>query len=202
MLKIRLNETNDNPMTKGIFHSIQGKGAFEWLTEDQTENLDVEYYWNRSGEKIISPLFDKLYEKQKSGDVDDALSLLSDILIRKYGDKWNHLYDALMNTTYNPIENYSSHEKESVSSRIEVTSEGDADTYAFNDSSSTPQAKATSTQTSQGSADDNVRVMEKSGNIGVTTNQQMLSSEIELRKWNFYISMMADIDETLCLSVY
>lgn len=40
------------------------------------------------------------------------------------------------------------------------------------------------------------------GNIGVTTNQQMISEELELRKRFFYETVFADLDKYLCLSIY
>lgn len=46
------------------------------------------------------------------------------------------------------------------------------------------------------------RQLERSGNIGVTTSQQMAESEIALWKWNFYDSIMRDIDSMLTLSIY
>ena len=42
-----------------------------------------------------------------------------------------------------------------------------------------------------------------SGNIGVTTNQQMLESEMELRfKWNFFESIFKDVDNILTVNIY
>ena len=40
------------------------------------------------------------------------------------------------------------------------------------------------------------------GNIGVTTSQQMLESEFEVRKHDFYQIMFNDIDSILCLKIY
>lgn len=40
------------------------------------------------------------------------------------------------------------------------------------------------------------------GNIGVTTNQQMISEELELRKRFFFETVFADLDKYLCLSIY
>lgn len=40
------------------------------------------------------------------------------------------------------------------------------------------------------------------GNIGVTTNQQMINEEIELRKNFFYNEIFSDVDRLLCLSIY
>lgn len=49
---------------------------------------------------------------------------------------------------------------------------------------------------------ENEREMTRSGNIGVTTSQQLLQSEIELWEWNFFNQVFTDIDSTLCLLIY
>ena len=41
-----------------------------------------------------------------------------------------------------------------------------------------------------------------SGNIGVATSQQMLESEINLWKWNFFNNIFKDIDKVLCINIY
>lgn len=46
------------------------------------------------------------------------------------------------------------------------------------------------------------RTLTRSGNIGVTTSQQMIMSEIELWKWNFFKDVFEDIDSICCLDVY
>lgn len=48
----------------------------------------------------------------------------------------------------------------------------------------------------------NVHTFNRSGNIGVTTSQQMIESELELRKKQFYSIVYSDIVNHLCLSVY
>ena len=42
----------------------------------------------------------------------------------------------------------------------------------------------------------------RSGNIGVTTSQQMLQAELDLRVYDFYESIFADVDKILCERVY
>lgn len=44
--------------------------------------------------------------------------------------------------------------------------------------------------------------LERSGNIGVTTSQQMLESELKLREYDFYKTIYKDIDSILCLGIY
>lgn len=44
--------------------------------------------------------------------------------------------------------------------------------------------------------------LHRHGNIGVTTNQQMINEELELRKHFFYETVFADLDKYLTLSIY
>lgn len=46
------------------------------------------------------------------------------------------------------------------------------------------------------------RELKRSGNIGVTTSQQMLESEIALWDWNFVNSIFDDIDTVLTINIY
>ena len=48
----------------------------------------------------------------------------------------------------------------------------------------------------------NGRTLTRKGNIGVTTTQQMMESEIRLWQWNFYESVFKDIDSVLTLYIY
>ena len=42
----------------------------------------------------------------------------------------------------------------------------------------------------------------RSGNIGVTTSQQMAESDIQLWRWNFFYEVFADIDKIFTISTY
>lgn len=55
------------------------------------------------------------------------------------------------------------------------------------------------THTENGSQD---RTLTRHGNIGVTTSQQMLNSEIELWQWNFFSGVFKDIDTILTIQTY
>lgn len=46
------------------------------------------------------------------------------------------------------------------------------------------------------------RTLTRSGNIGVTTSQQMLESELELRRTKYFDIVFADIDSFCCIDVY
>lgn len=63
----------------------------------------------------------------------------------------------------------------------------------------------TLTRTQTGYTEDTesgTRTLTRSGNIGVTTSQQMIQSEIELWQWNFIESVFADVDSVLTIQVY
>lgn len=49
---------------------------------------------------------------------------------------------------------------------------------------------------------DTTEITEKKGNIGVMIYPYMLKAEIEVREWNFFEKVFADIDSLLTLSVY
>ena len=112
----------------------------------------------------------------------------------------------------------------SVQSDFTVTTNSDTatDVYGFNSNSPVPQGESngSSTVTTQGDADKNVttenetetgtrteretgtRTLTRSGNIGVTTSQQMLESEIKLWEWNFYETVFKDVDTVLTVPKY
>ena len=46
------------------------------------------------------------------------------------------------------------------------------------------------------------RTLTRSGNIGVTTSQQMLQAELDIRTYDFYKSVYDDIDHVLTTPVY
>ena len=69
----------------GLFHRIQRLGFFQWLTESMAGDLDTEYLYLRSGDKTISPLLEH-----------SSLDKVASIIVSKFGDKWNRLYDAFI----------------------------------------------------------------------------------------------------------
>lgn len=64
------------------------------------------------------------------------------------------------------------------------------------------QQETRNLQSTNSETGENERELLRSGNIGVTTSQQLLQSEIELWKWQFYIQVFNDIDSVLTLPIY
>ena len=202
MLLKKMNQINDFIESGiGIIQTIQQNYSttFEWLDSTNAEILDMDYYLNHSGEKYISPITAKLYEHDDS----TYLTKLASLIVLKYSDKWNKLYKAFFEDEYNPIENYSMVEEENANTSITNSTTGKNNIYGFNTTAEdgVPQDNSSVESTTSGDFDDNHRKLTRSGNIGVTTSQQMLQSEIELRQWNFYNMIMNDIDDVMCLSI-
>ena len=108
----------------------------------------------------------------------------------------------------------------------ETTIDNETGVYGFNSTNSNPSVTGdgTTSETVTGNKDKNYveselhgketknnesteiesgsETLQRHGNIGVTTSQQMLESEIKLRQYNFVEEMLNDIDTILCLKIY
>lgn len=193
-----------DPITEeGVFQAIYRlyPTNFEWLDSTTAIRLDTEYYLGHSSNKYISKLYERLLGRESEGDITSALDTITNMIVGKFKDNWNKIYDAY-NTTYKPLENYSMVENEEVNSKVTNKVTTDGSTYGFNSSTAVPNSKVENESTTEGSANDNNRELTRSGNIGVTTSQQMLESEIKLRQYNFINQVMNDIDTIMCLKKY
>lgn len=199
---------------------------WEWLTAQTSTVLDVEYFGNVSGLKETSTFVDALANKHDDKKLTSSdITVLCNVIFTMYSGKWARLY-AVAQSEYNPIENYNMKQKETpditrergekrnTSITTSASGSGTGNVYGFNSSNAVPQSSS-STSTSEtvtGNKDNNTvdvtetetgtRELERSGNIGVTTSQQMLESEIALWQWNFYKSVFEDIDDILTTKYY
>lgn len=199
---LKMNDINNYLITNvGIFNTIKVNysSVFTWLTQTISETLDMDYYLQHSGNKYISPIVDKLYLNNEN----TYLTKLASLIVLKFGDKWNRLYNTYFLTDYNPLENYNMIEDENVNTDISVNTSNDNNTFGFNTISTDGVSKDKSSidTNTTGDFDNNYRKLTRSGNIGVTTSQQMLESELKLRQWDFYSMLMDDVDSVMCLAV-
>ena len=73
--------------------------------------LDLEYHGNRSGDKLVSPLVDKMLAGSNPDTFTDTMrEMLSDVIHRMCDTNWNKQW-ATVSAEYNPIENYSMREQ-------------------------------------------------------------------------------------------
>lgn len=196
---MKLYKTINVYIDDGIFSLLQPK--FNWMTVEDAKNLDLDYYLNH-GQRSISPLYEQLINQQANNESFNALNKLADIIYLKFRDKWNRIYDAYIKSTYKPLENYSMLEVEKNNTKITSTDSQKGGSYGFNSDVSVPVSELSSTSVTEGTSDNNNRELTRSGNIGVTTSQQMLESELQLRKYNFYEELFKDVNSVVILSIY
>ena len=169
----------------------------------------MDYYINHSFEKWLSP-FAMIVYKESNEDYSFFYQSIADIIYNRFHTKWKKLWDAL-NTAYKPLENYAMEEERTpnlTKGRWETTS-GSANSktsiYGFNgiepaDSSENSGSQSGSSTISE--TETGYEKLKRTGNIGVTTSQQMLESEFEIRKKDIYNLIYNDIDSILCLEIY
>lgn len=231
MTLTKLNDVFEDWLTgDGIFTDLNEFNV-PWKTGEETDadlvkNLNMAYHGSHSGDKNISPIVHKFLTSEDA----ETRTKLAGIIYTMFSDKWSKLWDAF-NTEYNPIENYSMtehEERDDVTTREGsdtltmtgtdtdvLTGANENEISAFNSSDYSDNTKneqnSTNTETrnmtdttTHDTTDtlDGERTLTRSGNIGVTTSQQMLQSEIELRKWLYFNSVFNDIDTILTLSIY
>lgn len=175
-----------------------------WLTASLAKDIDTEYVISHSGEKTVSPLlfrFSDMVEKQQISTI-EARTLVCDFIFNHYGENWTKIYSSYFETEYKPLENYSMIEQENAKTKIKTVSSNNSSVYGFDSEEPVPSNEAGSETETSSNADDNERKLTRSGNIGVTTSQQMLQSEIDLRSYDFIESIMRDLDTVLCLAIY
>lgn len=74
-----------------------------------------------------------------------------------------------------------------------------SDKFIYDNETKTNTAKNTSSKNNTGKNETHSTI---SGNIGVTTTQQMIVSEIELRKYNLVNEFYSDLDNLLTIGIY
>ena len=199
----------------GIFKAISN---ISWFPGIKPSNVDT-YFMLMHGEKMGSRLLNAF--ANDDGIIEgDKLKALASMIHNKYIVNWEHEYKTLT-VEYNPIEN--TDYIESYTGSASGTAGGSAtdsgkvtttnDTYGFNSSSAVHESssttefgtgndarKTTTTSTSSGSDQHEIR---KHGNIGVTTNAQMIASDVEVWKLNnFYDILCKDICDVIALSIF
>ena len=285
---MKLRDTIPTPQFKGIFFNLASSEEFEYINDDNKKTLNIDYYDIYSREKLASQYFinniDSDYVIVDTDDLvlvgsndyavvdttyDDLYDKLSDIIINRFKNKWDRIYEVLVEKEYEALDNYNMEEirtpnltfqktlnvedkrtldlkdertldltdektldltdektldlndTTNTKTKIDTTSVVDTNRFGFNDNSASgsPYEKATTHNTASpldnqvdttldrtGTDTDTHTGTEKltrKGNIGVTTSQQMLESEIRLRAlYNMVTIIYNDIDKVLTSPIY
>ena len=204
----------------------ENKGIFEyfpdppWKDVISSVELNLEYFGNISGSKGISPLVSKMLT---DGILEDSSRQALALLISsKFKVNWMRLWNAEI-AVYDPVHNYDMHEEgtrtgnnRNESQSTDETQHGRSNTsryshYGFNSQSADPSDEDVTTEggttnlNRNGSVDYTINegtTLHRYGNIGVTTNQQMIEAERSIRMWNYFNSVYKDIDSVLAIRIY
>lgn len=165
-------------------------------------------YMAHSAKKAVAPIVELL---TINGEVSStAKQQLIASLFNLNAVKWEKLY-ATLSLEYNPIENYSMTENSNSSHNdthtgtVGTTGSAETAIAGFDSSDYADSSKNTSSTTQTNNLTDGgtaANHLTRSGNIGITTSQMMIESELSLWQWRFFDTVFDDIDNFLTLSVY
>lgn len=157
----------------------------QWLS---AEGVSISGDWTADGNVLVldNRIYDKFSEKYLAAYLQTLTASEITQRVTNYLNSIVYELDTLYNSTtaeYNPISNYDMTE----SGRDETRSNASGDTTSYSttyDDSST-ERETGKTSTSGNTADTLIHSLQRSGNIGVTTSQQMLQSERDIAKFDF-----------------
>lgn len=111
MKKTPIKKISDWLTGHGILKILTDNYDVPWKNSIPGQDLDDDYYANRSGSKAASPLCEQLLDDD--GTITDAnLTRIAGVIYRKYARDWEQAF-AAVNVEYNPLENYNMIEEES-----------------------------------------------------------------------------------------
>lgn len=230
-MKIKVNEiftlddiANDR-MT--IFKALKDSFTFplvnDFINDNNYATLNDDYFIGYSAEKYLSPVARRILIKDNDWIL--HVTRVAWIIYNRFANKWKKIYDALM-TQYNALENYSMLETRTPNLTTNETTNEDTDINVNRKTNASSSYKGFNADnpvlvnstdgeediTTTGAKADNevtketkqtgTETLTRSGNIGITSSQQMLEQEFKVRQYDFYKMMYNDIDSILCLSIY
>lgn len=126
-------------------------------------------------------------------------------------DNWTKMYTALT-SDYDPIENYNRQEEWTDTPDVSYTktggqhSESENKVSAFNSATYEPSSRSEGTLTYQNDTTRESGTRQHAGrvhgNIGVTTSQQMIQSELDLRNFNMYDYIARKFEKHFLVQIY
>lgn len=216
----------------GIFNALSNLGVdLPWREVAEATTLDLEYFGNHSGAKLSAPLVvnllnggDQLTEQQ--------METLARVIWTKFSEPWKHLwatnvveYNPIHNYNMTDERELTRGESEARAihdSSVDTTAHGKTsgvkdyvsglnstdENGKFSGRSVSEEGGTTNVTGTGDRKDDSVKAANeretttRSGNIGVTTTQQMLTAERDLWVWNYFDQIYKDVDSVLALAIY
>ena len=131
MAKIMLKQTSDFLNGKGIISVITRNHDVPWKNLVNPLDLDLDYYLNKSGSKVITPLLENFITNK--GISDENMNRIASLCYTKYGLGWQRAWDALQEE-YNAIHNYDGTE---TITETETIQDNSTDNRTLNNTSNT-----------------------------------------------------------------
>lgn len=190
------------------YEPIENYRMYEKETPDLTRKHSVSNDYAETDTKTIDRDITRTESATEDYTATDERKTKSDFSVATSGDNSGDLFGFNSSTAVHV-------DKTTIDSTVTTT--GDADDNVVTDThtqtggmQTREQADAdnnieTNTHTQTGYTEEHEggkRELERSGNIGVTTSQQMLQSEIELWQWTFIEQVYKDVDSVLTSPVY
>lgn len=189
----------------GIFKLLQTNN-WDFLPTDNNSlpvKLDLIYYYQHSGDKLLAPFYLKLYKIYDDGHhTEDEINAIvmtniANSVALMYGDKWQKLYTSLVSAEYNALGNYDITEIETPDLTTENTTNDSVYGFDSTDPDGEPKDKRSYVSEVTGT-----NTKERSGRDGRVTAQKLLEQELAVRKNLFYEILFSDIDSMLALKIY
>lgn len=228
---MQLNEVFTDYVNNGIFTFLNNLDV-PWKSLNIFKQLNLIYHGNHSGKKEVSPMLDSLILEESLTENDKTLIAMSifSIFSVKWQKLYATLsleykplenYDmqetekttgnientdsvnGTINTSVNNEQNSSSNKTSSLYGFNSVTDVNSDKDNVTDDSTitETGETKEVREKTNMNNSIED-RTLTRHGNIGVTTSQQMLQSEIQLWQWTFFNDVFKDIDTILTIQTY
>lgn len=210
--------SNDLGLIYYMLTAVNGESnpQFPLIIDVLNPIMDYDYFVNHSATKRVSAFVKKLIKQAELQFTDHADIInyinggLSYIIYNRFGVKWKKLFDAL-NENYKPLENYSMKQVRTPDITKENTGslsiESSAKTGIFGMNGTTAKDSGINSGKQDNTSgntetETGTETIERSGNIGVTSSQQMLEQEFEVRKHDLCNLIYNDIDSIMCLKIY
>lgn len=152
----------DDFINEGIFTQLEEIGV-PWSLTVHKDSLNMDYYGNRSGNKSISILLERILKDKEKLEINER-EKIARLIKEKYSLSWENAWNAMI-AEYNPIHNYDRLENETINETNNGTKEGTDNKTIDRTGTITNQETNTGNITTSKTGDDTVK------NTGTETNR-------------------------------
>ena len=181
-------------------------------------DLGENFYFDNYKKPLKTIYFHRFHDLESNNQtISDLLKHVAEVAYKRFGANWESIYNAYFATEYEPLENYSMTQTRTPlldttntttrKQNTQVVTSGDTSIVPYNSDTPTLTGTSNGESTTTEAKDANeietqinergTDTLTRHGNIGVTTSQQMLQSEIDLRRLDFQKLIFNDIEKIM-----